>query len=306
MKTPHILLAGSGRSGTTWIGDVLSSCRGCCSVFEPLNTDCVPEAPKWGRLSSSPGCYLRCDESHSEWRQFFDRIFSGRISNRWTRQDWRLVPRTTNGRPVLSRLHFRLAKTRNLIEHWKANTRVVKTIRGNLLLPWLANQFPLEIVHLIRHPCAVIGSQIRLGWQFQLDDIYAQPVLIEDLLSPYSQWLRSASTPLDKLAVLWCVENLLPTEMASQGLCHSVIYEQCEAHPESTFSRLFADLGLTPARGTRRAITARVSSPSQTQNVAEAWHAPLTLEEGERVLEIVSGFGFDHWKSPQESIRGMR
>jgi hypothetical protein len=275
-------------------------------VFEPLNTKRVPEAPHWGRSSRSPGCYLRCDEPNPAWSHFFDSLFAGQVSNAWTRQDWRLVPRVFEDKPVLSRVCFRLAKTRNSIRHWIAKTRVVKTIRSSLLLPWLATWFPVKIVHLMRHPCAVIDSQLRLGWQSELDDIYAQPALLEDLLSPFSHWLESASAPFEKLAVLWCVENLLPVEMASRGLCHWMVYEEYAAHPEAAFSRLLDELGLTPTAATRRAIGTWVSAPSPTRVEKDLWHVPLTLQERERVMEIVKGFGINTYAAATHSLTNSR
>jgi hypothetical protein len=286
-----IVLAGSGRSGTTWLGDILSSCRGCGSVFEPLNANRVPEAPQWGRASGSPGCYLRREEPNPAWSHFFDRVFSGQVSNAWTRQDWRLVPQAVEHRPVLSRVFFGFAKVRRLMRNWTATTYVVKTIRSNLLLPWLATWFPVQIVHLIRHPCAVIDSQLRLGWRSELDDIHAQPALLEDLLSPFSHWLESASAPFEKLAVLWCVENLLPLEMVSRGLCQPIVYEECVAHPESELPRLLGDLHMTPTSATWRAIGTWVSAPSRAGTEKDACHPPLTLPQRERVMEIVHGFG---------------
>ncbi len=211
----------------------------------------------------------------------------------WTRQDWRRVPGEYEHEPIRARCFYRLAKTRYSVNNWLAHERIVKMIRSNLLLPWLANRFPVKIVHLIRHPCAVIGSQLRLGWQYDLDDIYAQPLLMNDVLAPYSSWLHTAKTPLEKLAALWCVENVLPLKMARHGLCRSIVYEEYLTQPANVFPGLFGALGLTPTRTTRHAI--ETSRPHPARDPERLWHVPLTLQEGRRVLEFVNGFDLDNY-----------
>jgi len=38
-----ILVAGSGRSGTTWLGDIIGSSAGFLSLFEPFDPRHVPD-----------------------------------------------------------------------------------------------------------------------------------------------------------------------------------------------------------------------------------------------------------------------
>src|SRR5580700_9130932 len=87
-----IFVIGSGRSGTTWIGDSLASANGCCSLFEPMNAEKVREVPTWGNNNGLPGPYLAPDEPAHCWRAYFENLLMGRSSNVWTRQDWRRVP----------------------------------------------------------------------------------------------------------------------------------------------------------------------------------------------------------------------
>src|SRR5271157_2254975 len=88
---PPIFVVGSGRSGTTWIGGTIASCKGCISVFEPMHPDNVSEHPRWGMHCGLPGPYLSVGNSYPRWGAFFDALLVGRISNHWTRQDWTKV-----------------------------------------------------------------------------------------------------------------------------------------------------------------------------------------------------------------------
>ena len=48
MKDNPLIIAGSGRSGTTWILDVIAESNNLRTVFEPLQPYGVPEAQSYG------------------------------------------------------------------------------------------------------------------------------------------------------------------------------------------------------------------------------------------------------------------
>ena len=72
-----IIVAGSGRSGTTWIALVLASCRGCISVHEPLKRSIVPAVPLPEAFPDVPGLYLRATSPNAAWQSFFADVFAG-------------------------------------------------------------------------------------------------------------------------------------------------------------------------------------------------------------------------------------
>ena len=108
-------MAGSGRSGTTWVGNVLASCRGGVPVFEPLKRSRCPAVPLSAEAAEFPGRYLRLNAAHEDWRRYFEQVLSGRIANIWTRQDWTRVPQWAEGKPLLGRLFYRVARLRDEI-----------------------------------------------------------------------------------------------------------------------------------------------------------------------------------------------
>ena len=118
---PPVFVAGSGRSGTTWIGDIISSCSGCIPVFEPLHRK-VPQVPRWGVNSGLPGTYLCEDVSYPQWEAFFDALFAGRISNAWTRQDWVRVPKALGRWRLAERIGFRIAKIQYQSKHMRVQS----------------------------------------------------------------------------------------------------------------------------------------------------------------------------------------
>jgi hypothetical protein len=149
-----VFVAGSGRSGTTWLSELLLSGTQRRYVFEPLSRH-VPQTAVFHR--DLVKLYLRPDGEYPEHVAAMRDVLTGRVRNRWT-----------------ERFNRRIV----------AEGRLVKEIRANLLLGWLQTNFPgMPIVLLLRHPCAVAASFVREGWVGRLGDLLAQPDLVADHLT---------------------------------------------------------------------------------------------------------------------------
>src|SRR5262249_55955888 len=129
-----ILLAGTGRSGTTWIQDIITRAVACRVMFEPFNPRKISLLTEWSCRQ-----YLRAGQWAPQFLAPAARILSGQIRDIWIDQ--------FNQTHVVRR-------------------RLVKDIRVNLILRWIRSHFPeIPIVLLLRHPCAVASSKLALGWK---------------------------------------------------------------------------------------------------------------------------------------------
>ena len=94
--------------------------------------------------------------------------------------------------------------------------RIIKDIRANLLLDFLARQWPeMKIIWIVRNPIKVVQSQLYLkvkyGWGFDLDEnIITHKQLIKDWLSPFIKFIKIAKTLPERLIHRWCIENFIP------------------------------------------------------------------------------------------------
>jgi Sulfotransferase family len=286
---PPIFVVGSGRSGTTWIGDVLGTCSGCVPVFEPLNQQWVPETPRW----KMPGPYLRDGGSYPQWEAYFDGLLAGRISNYWTRQDYRRMPRFLTHRRLTERIGARLAKTQYQWQEMRGRRYLVKEVFANLMLHWLTSYTQARLLYLIRHPCAVVGSRMRRPevWEFDMNEVLCESALMRDLLEPFRRTIGGATTPVERLTVSWCVENIVPLSQAGSRDWLFCSYEEFLADPEAAFARVFRRLGLEPTSVTRKTAESLVSHPTHDPHRSRPWHAPLSEAEGESVLRVCEAFG---------------
>jgi hypothetical protein len=287
----QVFVAGTGRSGTTWIADVLASCRRCFVIYEPLRASLVPGVPKCAGGGDHPAVYLRPEDESAEWEQFFHSLFGGQVSCCWTRQEWRSA-KSSLLHMLPARAHAALAAYQYHRQQRKAEHCIIKDIRGNMMIGWLSRRFPVRVVYLTRHPCAVVGSRLKLNWEDSLWRVIVQPALEADYLQPHRELIEKAATPLRRMAVHWCIENLVPlSQLAANPDWIALSYEACAVDPGGTFADLFAKLRLSPTPATASAMKALASSPTTDVGKPHRWHDPLSEAEGAEVLDICRQFG---------------
>ena len=277
-----IVVAGSGRSGTTWIHNLLCSRLAYRPIFEPL------KYVRRGRGFERQ--YLRRDDEASEVYGYFGDVFSGRVFHPWIYQI---------GRQGLFHVPIDW--------RWWSKKPIVKMIRGNLLLAWLRQRFDVRLVFVIRHPCAVVASRRRLNWGDHLDRFLGQPLLLDDFLSEHVARLESATDPVERYALLWAVENLVPLEQLDPAEYHFCFFEDLHRSPQTELQKAFDFLDLE----LDRKVMAKVNKPSHTtrkkevSGVTRGWAAELTGGEVQTILGVAEDFGLGFYgDGPQPVNRG--
>ena len=171
-----VLIAGDGRSGTTWLSNIINYKNDCRYIFEPFWSEKVPICHKFRLLQ-----YLRPDNKDKYFIETAKKVLYGRLKYKWTDQ-----------------FNKRLFGKRIL----------VKDIRANLMLKWLYNKFPkLKIILLLRHPCAVANSKAKAGWDPpNLEKLFLrQQDLVEDFLFPFVNELEKVQDDFEKRIFSWCI-----------------------------------------------------------------------------------------------------
>jgi len=258
-----VFLAGSGRSGTTWVSKMINHRNGYRFVFEPFNPSKVRILRHFRRKQ-----YLRPDDRREEYLGPARTILTGELRNPWA-----------------DRFNRKFV----------ARQRLIKDIRANLLLGWMRENFPgMPIVLLFRHPCAVVASRLALGWRDVLSETMEQEELIDDFLLPVEAEIREARGGFERHLFSWCIENYVPLRQFGPGEIHLSFYEGFLAHPEHELRRLVAFLGETFDRRIYHALK-HPSALSREGEVAsvDAWQRSVTGRQLERAAEILGLFGLD-------------
>ncbi|MBA3951515.1 MAG: sulfotransferase [Rubrobacter sp.] len=260
--TETVFLAGSGRSGTTWLSGLVNHDSGYRQVFEPFHPGKVEDFRGFGSKQ-----YLRPGDRREEFLEPARKAVTGQLRSGWTDRGGALV----------------------------ARRRLVKDIRANLLLGWLAENFPgMPIVLLMRHPCAVVSSRLALGWRDNLDEAMGQGDLVEDHLLPVEERIRAARDPFERHLFLWCIDNHVPLRQFSPGAIHLCFYENLVLDPEPELRRLFAFVG----RDFDDGVLGKLGRPSFTSRWGErpsvdGWRSRVSGERLEGAVEVLGLFGLD-------------
>lgn len=224
---PPVLVTGMHRSGTTWVGDMLTLSPQAHYVHEPF-------APMNHRswLSDPPTTrYLHLPlDKGGAYERDIQRIAN--LSPRWSRIARRVRGPRDGARLVQDVVRTQAARRRGA-------RAVIKDPFALLSAEWLADRTDADVVVLVRHPAAFASSTLRLGWRLDERWLLGQPDFLAAHLKPFQADLEAANG-LDLLAhacLLW------RTLTAYVGHLR-------EEHPDWTVLR-YEDLALQPAAGFR-------------------------------------------------------
>jgi len=256
-KQAPVLIVGSGRSGTTWIQDVIAESACLKPVYEALQPFAVKGADQFANR------VILENEEAPELREFMDQVFSGKLNSIWSKYrilPYRLVPWKTNDGPSVGvRVVYRTYRQlfRNISKYHESQKRtrpVIKLIRANLMLGWLLRNYQLRILYVLRHPCAVIASKLTAGGEsWAIDQRYQQdllrryredPVINTGVMYGNDDLLSSAVNPVVRHAVIWCIENASTLKEARRLGCCIAYYEQLTNDGIEEWRRIFHELNL--------------------------------------------------------------
>lgn len=254
-----------GRTGSTWLLEVLSDATAMQPIHEPLSPRHVRRVGNLIERADPPGyissIYLRPEADAPQWRALLEDILRGKVRNHWTN------PR---------------------VHHYFSKGFLIKMIRGNLLAGFLARNFTPKIVVLERHPCAVLASRLKVGWRADVADILSQPKLIEDHLAEHTDTIsRHVGDPVASLAIWYAVETAICRRQLVNAPHVRVRYEDLARRPLIMFDKLLADVGVAgaPLDATQVTSASRMGQGDYSLNAEKitarlsAWHGQLTPDQ---------------------------
>ncbi|MFX0072594.1 MAG: sulfotransferase [Candidatus Hermodarchaeota archaeon] len=264
-----ILVAGTGRSGTTWLAEILTNFIKYRIIFEPFN----PRKVKICKDLLNKQ-YLPPEVKNDEYFALFNKILAGKIRDLWVNQDNRI---------------------------FRPQGRIIKTIRASLFLKWLKINFPtIPIIYILRHPCAVVESRLRLNWEtIDVDIFLKQENLVKDLLYPFKNILSKAKTQIERNTCIWCVENLVAMNtMEPKDWC-VISYENLYQNPEMELKKINDYLAIDTQITNnlfKNNISLTINKDSallKKKNPIEAWKDKLSEDNINKILGIVEEFSLN-------------
>ncbi len=269
-----ILIASSGRGGSTWLAEIVGTLPGYPMVWEPLHR------------AHNPAC-----ERHGfDWHTY---VPPGRDEPLKLAYIERLVTGRDLGVPVVDNEHFVIG------QYLRFRGLLIKVCRANLMLGWMLEHFPMRTVLMIRHPCAVVLSQMRHKSWRQVDvGTHPLPAGIEREFPHLPDIYARIRHREEAFAFLWALQTMVPMIQARDRLLLTS-YERLVTEREAEVDRIFEYLDEpVPARAYQQ-----LGVPSKTtqggSNVASGkdplrfWKESLSTVQVERILGIVREVGVD-------------
>jgi hypothetical protein len=239
LKTQNwLFVTGTPRSGTTFVGKVLSAPLGVNYLHEPFNPYCG--IPGIDQLY----LYMRPDGSTAlTYEELIKRVFSldFTLKTGYFEEDklWTLLAKSLIG--SRSSWLMRFAKMNPFHK-----TMVIKDPIGCLLTEYLFRNFDVKPIIIIRHPIAVVASAMRLNWEMNLDPVRRQQELVEDYFADEHEFLfAKRMDPVEEAAALWRALNKVLLNQASRHPSWQVIvHETLSQNPVAHFRVLYETFDL--------------------------------------------------------------
>jgi len=268
-----VWLVGDGRSGTTWLSNMIN-CRGNYRfLFEPFHPRKVGFAKRYDLFE-----YRRPDEEDEDLFALYSRIFVGSIQD-----------------PEIDRFNSGIVFSK----------RLVKDIFSHLCMKWIDVRFPeVRKILLLRHPFSVAVAKRKmkkLFWMTEPAEFLAQKKLHEDHLREYTDIIRSADSLFEKQVVIWSIVNSVPFAQLQRDDVCIVFYEDLCVEPEGEMRKIFRHVGERSPEALGPELARQISRPSQVTRTGvkvddklellREWQRTLSAVEVRKGLRILEAFG---------------
>lgn len=273
MKRQHgrpILVTGSHRSGSTFVGRMIAAHPRVVYVSEPFNPGTYRDKTPlkfWFQQvvpSDEPAVRAWLHEPvtfhHSWWSDFCDHPSPRRLLGATRRKLLSWYRQISGCRPLL------------------------KDPIALMSAPWLARTYDADVLVLIRHPAAFISSLVRLNWHVRFADFLAQPALM-DRLSPFADEIRDyVAHPrpvLDQGILVWRIfHHVIRQYQEEYPEWLFVRHEDVSLRPTEVFEQVFDHFGLAMTDTVRQTIQSHTSASNPAEAPRNVVHQLQRNSEG--------------------------
>jgi hypothetical protein len=286
--THPILVTGTHRSGTTWVGKMLAADSSVAYISEPLN---VLHRPGVFRPKVKHWYQYVCEENQDEYLPGFKELLE------FDYHLWDEI-RSLKSRRDFFRMGRDFAIFYNGL--MRGQRILLKDPFAVFSTEWFAKCLNCRIVIAVRHPAAFVSSLKRLNWPFDFQDLLDQPLLMRDFLEPYREQMETARHEdiIGQASLLWnLIYRTVHTTLQRNPEFIAVRHEDLSLEPVNGFHKLYDSLGLDFTKRVEKSILTSSSSenpaePSRkniysvkldSRSNLDTWKKRLTADEIQRI-----------------------
>lgn len=274
-----VFVTGIHRSGTSWIGDIMSYAEDVSYWREPYNPSTV-------KNMAQQYLYLPDNVNETSYKIFTDKMLQGKYSG--------------------SLFDYTLPK------YWYglSNKHLIKDPTAAFMLEWIMSEYNCKTLVVLRHPAGFVSSVLKLNWDFDFNCFLKQKKLMSKYLVNHRDIIEKYNYPgmdVGKGAVLWCVVYHVLKKMTISDDVIWVKYEDVCASPISSFKNIHQQFDLQWNESIENKIKDSVSGRStfsnnithelsrDTSKMSTIWKTRLSQDELDLIDDITCAFGFDEY-----------
>jgi len=274
----RIWILGDGRSGTTFLAEMVNNDNQYEIFFEPFHP-ILNKNFKFLKLNQ----YVAADKENKKLEQRAKNIFDGKFINK--------------------RRGLIYSKNNNDIRQL-----IVKDIFANLFAYWLVKKnSTIKPIFIIRNPFAVAYSKyVRKDWDWMTDprDFLKQRNLVNDFLKPFEGLILNIGEDfIERQILIWAILNYVPLVQFKNSECLFIFYEDLLYDQFYSFAKIFEFIGEDFSIERVNKCISNISKPSLTSdtdektvnidNVLTKWQLEISDEQIKKGKEILTAFGLD-------------
>ncbi|MDB4297506.1 sulfotransferase domain-containing protein [Flavobacteriaceae bacterium] len=281
-----VWLFGSGRSGTTWIADLINYKGEKRELFEPFH-------PIFNK-----------DFNHLELHQYYDNDSKDYLKKKY--------------REIFSgKFYFPNADYFNNKSIYKG--LLVKDIFSNMFAKEIIEDNQnVRPLFLIRFPFDVALSKTdnkSSYWQGNPIEFLKQDSLVKDYLSPFTaliEQIQKENDPICKHILTWAIINYVPLKKLNKDDAYIVFYEEVFLNPKEETSNILNYIYKTatnyniPDSVINKKSRVSPNKTFQERKLSMKWKERITDEQYKTSMYILEQFGFDKLynenKIPQRTV----
>jgi hypothetical protein len=285
-----LLVTGSHRSGTTWVGKMIAASPVMAYIHEPFNPLhhpglCTATFPYW---------FMYVTKENEE---AFYQPLKDTLEFRYSMgSEFRAIRKPRHvGRLARDCYSTSLYRVRH-------TTPLIKDPIALFSSEWLVQRFDMNAIVLIRHPAAFASSLKRLHWAHDFSQFLQQPLIMRDYLYPFEEEITEFANRehdiLDQATLLWRMMHhaILKYQRTYKDWIF-IRHEDISENPIQYFKYIFKRLNLDFSDKVDKTIRAY----SSDSNPVEAPH-------GHRIIKRDSKSNTKTWKRTftQDEITSIR
>jgi hypothetical protein len=295
----HILVTGSNRSGSTWVGKVLASNGKVDNIIEPLNPNRVQRFGKfeldlWYPKLSKEGSGQLQEKIYEIVSYYLNTSLLDPFSHFFTSYEGHSLPKS-----------FRKRARRAM-----KPVKLLKDPTALFCVPFLVDRFEVKPVILIRHPAAYVLSIKEKQWWFDFNNLSAQDHFFSGRLAPLKEEVtqyqsnKEDRSIIENASLLWKIFYTQVLEYREQyPEWFYISHESLSVEPLAEFKKMFDYLELDFNKKVENHICKSTMADKGSEFVRDSrsnatkWQEKLSDPEKEMVRNITWGVAKEFYTS---------